>query len=76
MTRGRTKKRSRDFEPARAVAWTIGMVNRDPKKSFPNLYDFWPLPTDKKEDLKEKGDLLQQKLNRYKEAMKKKKSNV
>jgi hypothetical protein len=39
-------KKSKEFEHTRAICWYIAGSNRDPKKSFPSLQKFWPLPTD------------------------------
>lgn len=39
-------KMSRQFEHTRAISYMIAAANRDPKKSFPSIQKWWPLPTD------------------------------
>lgn len=40
------RKVSKDFEHTRAICYYVAASNRDPKKSFPSIQKFWPLPTD------------------------------
>jgi hypothetical protein len=46
MARGWNNERSYNLESARLISYTIAGANRDPKKSFPSIYKFLPLPTD------------------------------
>jgi len=46
MARGYNKRRSQEFEHTRAICYHIVAVNRDPKKVFPKIEKFWPLPSD------------------------------
>lgn len=42
------KRTARQYEHTRVICYYIAAANRDPKKSFPSLQKFWPLPTDGK----------------------------
>ena len=46
-------------------------VNRNPKKSFPTLMEFMPLPTDPKVDLESEAVRMQKVMDEYKEKLKK-----
>jgi hypothetical protein len=72
MNEGYQKKRSQDFEHTRAIVYMIAATNRDPKKSFPTIREFWPLPTDSKVDDESEGKRLQAVMDAYKESLKKK----
>lgn len=37
---------SKQFEHTRAISYMIAAANRDPKRSFPTIEKWWPLPTD------------------------------
>lgn len=38
----------KQYEHTRAICYFIAASNRDPKKSFPTMQKFWPLPTDER----------------------------
>jgi hypothetical protein len=44
----------KQLEQTRMISYTIAAANRDPKKPFPSIHRFMPLPTDVKEDKGEK----------------------
>jgi len=46
LCKGFFRRRSHDFEHTRAICYHIAAVNRDPKKPFPSIAKYWPLPTD------------------------------
>lgn len=70
--RGFSIKRSHEFENTRAICHIIYAVNRDPKKAYLTMREFWPLETDKDEDknvdLKKEGRRMRALMNKYKKA--------
>lgn len=46
LVRGYNQARAYQFEHTRAICYTVLSVNRDPKKPFPTMEKYWPLPTD------------------------------
>lgn len=66
--RGHNIKRAHDFEHTRALVYSNYAINRDPKKAFPSIEKFWPLPTDGDTAAEEQseGDRLYQKLQKFK----------
>lgn len=68
--RGFNKKRSREFEHTRSICYHIVAVNRDPKKPFPKIEKFWPLPTDDENAPSEQQEYkrLKEKLNKFKQG--------
>lgn len=68
--RGFAIKRSHDFEHTRAIVYNSAAIHRDPKKAFPKIEKFWPLPTDDLEAIEkadeEEGDRLKEKLDAFK----------
>ena len=42
------KRSIKAFEHTRAICYYVAASNRDPKKAFPTMQKFWPLPTDEK----------------------------
>lgn len=67
---GYARRRSHEFEHTRAVCYHIVAVNRDPKKSFPTMQKYWPLPTDEDGELDEQSEYkrLKSLLNNYKQG--------
>lgn len=72
MVRAYNKDRSRQFEHTRAICYYIAAVNRDPKKSFPTIEKFWPLPSDSDGAPSEEAEYkrLKDRLNQYKQSKK------
>lgn len=68
MVEGWNQQRSYGLEGARIVAYAIAATNRDPKKSFPKMTEFLPLPTD---EVQTKEDELIDTYNMKKELYKK-----
>lgn len=50
--RGFSIKRSHEFENTRAICHIIYAVNRNPKKAYLSMHEFWPLITDDDESNK------------------------
>jgi hypothetical protein len=52
------------------IVYTLASQHRDPKKPFPKISEFLPLPTDPKENKadKEEGDRLYEKLQQFKKG--------
>lgn len=67
--RGFAIKRSHAFEHTRAVVYNNAALNRDPKKAFPTIEKFWPLPTDDADagesDMENEGKRLHDKLQHF-----------
>jgi hypothetical protein len=61
MRDGWLKQRAYDFEHTRMISYHIAAANRDPKKRFPEMTEWWPLLTDEKIDKKEQAELDRQK---------------
>jgi len=59
-----------EFEHTRALCYHIIAVNRDPKKPFPTMQKFWPLPTDADNLQDEQTEYKRLKgiLNKYKQG--------
>lgn len=72
MSRGYNKRRSQDFEHTRLICYHIVAVNRDPKKPFPTVQKFMPLPTDDDNLPNEDEEYKRLKgiLNKYKQGKK------
>jgi hypothetical protein len=51
--------------------YQLAAVNRDPKRKFPSISEFMPLPTDKQVDQNAEGKRLQDVMNQYKAQKKK-----
>jgi hypothetical protein len=70
MARGYNRRRSQAFEHTRAICYHIAAVNRDPKKSFPTMQKYWPLPTDEDSEPDEQTEYkrLKSLLNNYKQG--------
>lgn len=70
MVRGYDQRRSHEFEHTRAICYHIVAVNRDPKKAFPTMEKFWPLPSDKEgaEDEDTEYKRLKERLSNYKKG--------
>lgn len=64
------KKQSKDYGHTRAICYYIAAVNRDPKKSFPSIEKFWPLPHDDENapDEQEEYKRLRGALDRFKQS--------
>lgn len=71
MVEGWNRQRSYNLEGFRIVAYTIAATNRDPKKSFPKLEEFMPLPTDDLQTTEEKEKDLLDTYNRMREKYQK-----
>lgn len=52
--------RSKEFEHTRAIVYTVASANRDSKKAWPLIEQFWPLPTDDDNVKKEKKSITTQ----------------
>ena len=70
MVEGWNRQRSYNLEGARIIAYAIAATNRDPKKSFPKMHEFMPLPTDEIQKKEEKEGELLDTYNRIKEKYK------
>lgn len=68
--KGFATKRSHEFEHTRAIVYNNIAINRDPKKPFPTIDKFWPLPTDNNEaseiENEAEGKRLLEKLQKFK----------
>lgn len=73
MAKGYNRRRSLEFEHTRAICYHIVAVNRDPKKPFPKIEKFWPLPTDDDNAPDEQAEYkrLRGILDKYKQSKKK-----
>jgi hypothetical protein len=71
MVEGWNRQRSYGLESARIIAYSIAATNRDPKKSFPKMQEFMPLPTDEVQTQEEKEAELMDTYNRIREKYKK-----
>lgn len=58
--RAYNRMRANQFEHTRVIVYTLASANRDPKKPWPSIEEFWPLPTDKDGAKKEKKGIEQQ----------------
>ena len=56
MVRGFNRKMSHEYEHTRALCYMYASVNRDPKKAWPSIQKFWPLPTDEDSAIDEKAE--------------------
>jgi hypothetical protein len=66
-SKGFTNARYKQWEHTRLIAYTIASANRDPKKSFPSIEQFMPLPTDSSYESREsRVDRLKKKLREFK----------
>lgn len=70
MLKGWEKRSSREWEHTRLVAWNILAVNRDPKKNFPSIAEYIPLPTDVKIDENSEALRMQKAMDDHKERLK------
>jgi hypothetical protein len=70
MLAGLQVRNSRQWEHTRVIAWTIAAANRDPKKPFPTIRDFMPLPTDPVIDETSEAARMQKAMDDYKERLK------
>ena len=71
MLAGWAIRNSREWEHTRLLAYMQASINRDPKKSFPSLTEFMPLPTDQKIDVDAEVARMQKVMDDYKEQLKK-----
>lgn len=70
MLEGWQIKNSRHWEHTRVIAYNILAVNRDPKKRFPSIQEYMPLPTDVVVNEDAEADRMQKKMDEYKEKLK------
>jgi len=54
---GYNERMINEWRRTRQVAYTIAAANRNPKKSFPSIYKYMPLPGDKATAAKKTSDL-------------------
>lgn len=50
ISEGYSLRNLKEWERTRAIIYTIASVNRNPKKPFPTIQKFMPLPTDEAEE--------------------------
>lgn len=53
LSEGYHIRNSRQLEQTRLICYFIAAANRDPKKHFPSIQKFMPLPTDEENEAKE-----------------------
>lgn len=53
---GYHRRNNKQWEHTRMIIYFIAAANRDPKKSFPSITKFMPLPTDEDNEVKENAN--------------------
>lgn len=53
LANGYIRRNNKHWEHTRMIVYFIAAANRDPKKSFPSIQKFMPLPTDEENEAKE-----------------------
>jgi len=44
FSKGFREQKAREENHIRRLNYTLASAYRDPKKPFPNIYDYWPIP--------------------------------
>jgi len=70
MLMGWVTRQCKQWEQTRIIAYNILAVNRNPKKNFPTITEYMPLPTDPKVDMESEAARMQEVMDKYKEQLK------